>query len=170
MIRPQVRDSAATSSGVSPGVVGRSSAEGMRPSLIATIVRMLDGRGGWLLSLYGPAARAKLLRPVLAEAGPGAIALAPEPAPGASVGAVLAVARAMGVECVRVPRDPCVGPPALAAEAWRPLIETVRCAGRRMANRGEILVRQGGRTIDPQDFRGPVRFARGPRFDGGVGA
>ena len=47
---------------------------------------------------------------VLVEAGPGAIALAPEPAPGASVGAVLAVARAMGVECVRVPRDPCVGP------------------------------------------------------------
>lgn len=47
-------------------------------------------------------------------------------------------------------------------------METARSAGRRMANRGEILIQQGGRTIDPQDFKGPVRFARGPRFDGGV--
>ena len=56
---------------------------------------------------------------------------------------------------------------ALAPGSWRPLMETARCAGRRMAHRGEILVQQGGRTIDPQDLRGPVRFARGPRFDRG---
>jgi len=55
----------------------------------------------------------------------------------------------------------------LAPDSWRPLMETARSAGRRMANRGEILVQQGGRTIDPQDLRGPVRFARGPRFDSG---
>ena len=56
---------------------------------------------------------------------------------------------------------------ALAPGSWQPLMETARSAGRRMAHRGEILVQQGGRTIDPQDLRGPVRFARGPRFDRG---
>ena len=57
---------------------------------------------------------------------------------------------------------------ALAPESWRPLMEAARSAGRRMARRGEILVQQGGRTIDPQDLKGPVRFARGPRFEDGI--
>ena len=41
------------------------------------IVVRLDGRGGWLLSLYGPPARAKLLKKILAEAPAGEA-----PAPG----------------------------------------------------------------------------------------
>ena len=56
---------------------------------------------------------------------------------------------------------------AVAPEGWRSLMETARSAGRRMAVRGEVVVQQQGREIDPQDLRGAVRFGRGPRFGAG---
>lgn len=56
---------------------------------------------------------------------------------------------------------------AVSPEDWRPLMETARSAGRRMAVRGEVVVQQQGRAIDPEDLRGTVRFAKGPRFGAG---
>jgi hypothetical protein len=43
-------------------------------------------------------------------------------------------------------------------DAWRPLLEEARRAGRRLAARGAIEVTQGGRAVDPGTCRGPVRF------------
>ncbi|MCB9616399.1 MAG: DUF2256 and DUF3253 domain-containing protein [Sandaracinus sp.] len=48
----------------------------------------------------------------------------------------------------------------LFADDWRPWMERVRQAGRRLAARGEVEFRQGGRAVDPDDVRGAVRLAR----------
>lgn len=37
-------------------------------------------------------------------------------------------------------------------------MERVREAARRMAHAGEIEITQGGRRVDPDDFRGPIRL------------
>lgn len=43
-------------------------------------------------------------------------------------------------------------------EAWRPLMEPVRRAARRLAARGVVGFEQGGRAVDPGTARGPVRL------------
>lgn len=43
---------------------------------------------------------------------------------------------------------------------WRPLLETARRAGRRLAAAGEIEFTQAGRVVDPSTARGPVRLRR----------
>lgn len=37
-------------------------------------------------------------------------------------------------------------------------MERVREAARRLAHAGEIQITQGGRVVDPDDFRGPIRL------------
>lgn len=46
------------------------------------------------------------------------------------------------------------------AQDWRELMEPTRRAARRLAHRGLVDILQGGRTVDPGDFRGPVRIRR----------
>ncbi len=52
----------------------------------------------------------------------------------------------------------------VSPEAWRQLMNAARSAGRRLAHRGEILVKQQGRIVDPSAVRGAIRYARGPHF------
>ena len=42
--------------------------------------------------------------------------------------------------------------------AWRPLMEPVRAAARRLAAVGELEWMQRGRVVDPSTARGPVRL------------
>jgi hypothetical protein len=46
-------------------------------------------------------------------------------------------------------------------DAWRPLLERARQAGRRLAARGVVSFTQGGAFVDPSRARGPVRLKRG---------
>jgi hypothetical protein len=43
---------------------------------------------------------------------------------------------------------------------WRPLMEPVRRAARRLAHQGKISIMQGGKIVDPSRFKGPVRLKR----------
>ncbi len=45
-------------------------------------------------------------------------------------------------------------------KAWRQLLEPVRRAARRLAHRDLVEILQGGRVVDPSDFRGPIRVRR----------
>lgn len=47
---------------------------------------------------------------------------------------------------------------ALEPNDWRPLMEPTRRAARRLAHRGDLLITQGGRPVDPQAIRGPIRL------------
>ena len=38
------------------------------------------------------------------------------------------------------------------------LMEEVRCAARRLVHKGEILIIQKSRAVDPSDFKGPFRL------------
>ena len=49
---------------------------------------------------------------------------------------------------------------AVAPEDWRPLMEPVREAARRLRNRGEVEWLQGGQVVDPSTAKGPVRLRR----------
>ncbi len=43
--------------------------------------------------------------------------------------------------------------------AWRPRMEAAREAARALAQRGEIVITQGGRPLDPEEeVRGPIRL------------
>jgi hypothetical protein len=44
------------------------------------------------------------------------------------------------------------------AEDWRPLMEPVRRAARRLVAAGEVDIVQGGRVVDPSTARGPIRI------------
>jgi hypothetical protein len=52
----------------------------------------------------------------------------------------------------------------VSPDDWRPLMEAARSAGRRLAARGALEIRQRGRSVDPSLARGRLRFARGPAF------
>lgn len=47
-----------------------------------------------------------------------------------------------------------------AAEDWRPLMEPVRRAARRLVAAGEVEITQGGRVVDPSTAKGPIRIRR----------
>ncbi len=49
---------------------------------------------------------------------------------------------------------------APAEDAWRSLMEPARRAARRLAHRGEVVITQRGRVVDPGDIRGPIRIRR----------
>jgi hypothetical protein len=49
---------------------------------------------------------------------------------------------------------------AVAPEHWRTHLDEVRQAGRQLARQGAIVIRQRGRSVDPDDaVRGPIRYA-----------
>lgn len=43
---------------------------------------------------------------------------------------------------------------------WRQLMTRAREAARRLIARGDLVMRQGGREVDPSTARGPVRLGR----------
>ena len=45
-------------------------------------------------------------------------------------------------------------------EAWRPLMEPARGAARRLVERGEVVITQGGEVVDPAAAAGPIRIRR----------
>lgn len=47
-----------------------------------------------------------------------------------------------------------------AAADWRPLMEPVRRAARRLVAAGEVEIVQGGRVVDPSTAKGPIRIRR----------
>jgi hypothetical protein len=49
---------------------------------------------------------------------------------------------------------------AVAPEDWRPLMERAREAARRLVERGEIVITQGGQVVDPSIARGAIRLRR----------
>ena len=52
----------------------------------------------------------------------------------------------------------------IGARDWRGLMQPARAAGRRLAEREEIVVLQRGRRVEPSAAVGPIRFGRGRRF------
>ena len=47
---------------------------------------------------------------------------------------------------------------AVAPDDWRPLMDPARDAAARVAARGRLEVLQGGREVDPEGARGPIRL------------
>ena len=45
-------------------------------------------------------------------------------------------------------------------DAWRELMEPARRAARRLVDRGEVVITQGGRVVDPSTARGAIRIRR----------
>ena len=45
-----------------------------------------------------------------------------------------------------------------APENWRPWMERVRAAARRLVARGEVEITQGGRVVDPSFAKGAIRI------------
>lgn len=50
--------------------------------------------------------------------------------------------------------------PGAADDAWRELMEPARRAARRLVDRGEVVITQRGRPVDPSTARGPIRVRR----------
>ncbi len=49
---------------------------------------------------------------------------------------------------------------AVDAEGWRDLMEPARQAARRLVDRDEVEITQGGRVVDPSTAKGPIRIRR----------
>jgi hypothetical protein len=49
---------------------------------------------------------------------------------------------------------------AVGGDDWRELMEPARAAARRLVARGEVVITQGGRVVDPSTARGPIRIRR----------
>jgi hypothetical protein len=49
---------------------------------------------------------------------------------------------------------------AVGGDGWRPLMEPARQAARRLVERGEVEVTQGGAVVDPSTAKGPIRIRR----------
>ena len=47
---------------------------------------------------------------------------------------------------------------AAAPDDWRPLMEPVRRAARRLVQRGEVEITQKGAVVDPSTVKGPIRI------------
>ncbi|MFD8621128.1 DUF3253 domain-containing protein [Streptomyces sp. NPDC059513] len=45
-------------------------------------------------------------------------------------------------------------------DGWRALMEPARRAARRLVAAGEVEITQGGRPVDPDEVRGPIRIRR----------
>jgi hypothetical protein len=45
-------------------------------------------------------------------------------------------------------------------DSWRDLMEPARCAARRLVERGEVDITQGGHVVDPATAKGPIRIRR----------
>ncbi|BAH54758.1 DUF3253 domain-containing protein [Rhodococcus opacus] len=49
---------------------------------------------------------------------------------------------------------------AVAPDDWRPLMEPVRAAARRLVEAGEVEITQKGDVVDPASAQGPIRIRR----------
>jgi hypothetical protein len=49
---------------------------------------------------------------------------------------------------------------AVRPEDWEEWMERARAAGRRLVARGEIVITQGGRTVDPSTAKGAIRYRK----------
>ena len=62
------------------------------------------------------------------------------------------------------PRDASICPSEAArqvgGDSWRQLMEPARMAARRLVDRGEAQITQGGRVVDPSRAKGPIRIRR----------
>ena len=47
---------------------------------------------------------------------------------------------------------------AAKPDDWRPLMEPVRRAARRLVDRGEVEITQAGHVVDPSSAKGPIRI------------
>lgn len=47
---------------------------------------------------------------------------------------------------------------AAAPDDWRPLMDEVRDAARRLVDAGSVEITQKGRVIDPKIIKGPIRI------------
>ena len=45
-------------------------------------------------------------------------------------------------------------------DSWRDLMEPARRAARRLGDRGEVEITQGGHVVDPSTAKGPIRIRR----------
>ena len=45
-------------------------------------------------------------------------------------------------------------------ETWRGLMEPARRAARRLVDRGEVVITQGGKVVDPSTARGAIRIRK----------
>ena len=45
---------------------------------------------------------------------------------------------------------------------WRPLLESIRMAARRLCHAGRAEILQSGRRVDPDEARGPIRIRQLP--------
>ncbi len=52
----------------------------------------------------------------------------------------------------------------VGGDEWRPLMEPVRQAARRLVARGEVEITQGGAVVDPSTAKGPIRIRRARSF------
>lgn len=43
-------------------------------------------------------------------------------------------------------------------EDWRPLMEPVREAARALVKKGQLVITQKGRVVDPANVKGPIRL------------
>lgn len=48
----------------------------------------------------------------------------------------------------------------VGGDAWRSLMEPSRKAARRLVDRGEVVITQKGRVVDPSTAKGPIRIRR----------
>ena len=49
---------------------------------------------------------------------------------------------------------------AAGGDNWRPLMEPVRQAARRLVEAGEVEITQGGSVVDPASAKGPIRIRK----------
>ncbi len=49
---------------------------------------------------------------------------------------------------------------AVADDDWRDLMEPARRAARRLVDRGEVVITQGGKVVDPSTATGAIRIRR----------
>lgn len=49
---------------------------------------------------------------------------------------------------------------AVGGDDWRALMEPARAAARRLQARGDVVITQQGRPVDPSTARGPIRIRR----------
>ena len=45
-------------------------------------------------------------------------------------------------------------------DTWRGLMEPARRAARRLVDRGQVVITQGGKVVDPETATGPIRIRR----------
>lgn len=78
------------------------------------------------------------------------------------------IARAPATLCPSEVARRCVSAPAAGTgdDAWRPWMEPVRRAARRLVAEGRVEILQGGRVVDPSICKGPIRIRLSP---GGLG-